>query len=67
MKHNMKNFCEVEQCPNEPIMPDVDEKTKGLLVLSGTWEDDRPVEAIIQDIYERRTVGKLNSLNRNQQ
>jgi len=29
--------------------------TKGLLELSGTWEDDRPVEEIIKDIYDNRT------------
>ena len=43
---------------DEPATTDVDEDTKGLLALSGTWEDDRPVEAIVQDIYESRTTGK---------
>jgi hypothetical protein len=35
-----------------------DEDTEGLLALSGTWEDDHPVEAIIREIYESRTIGK---------
>lgn len=43
---------------DEPVIPDIDEDTEGLLALSGTWEDDRPVETIIQDIYESRTTGK---------
>ncbi len=43
---------------DEPVTSDIDEDTKGLLALSGTWEDDRPVEAIVQDIYESRTTGK---------
>jgi hypothetical protein len=36
----------------------LDEKTARLLALSGTWEDTRTVEEIIQDIYESRTIGK---------
>lgn len=43
---------------DEPLNPEVDEDTEGLLALSGTWEDDRPVEAIVRDIYESRTTGK---------
>ncbi len=43
---------------DEPVMPEVDESTEGLLALSGTWEDERPLEAIIRDIYESRTTGK---------
>ena len=31
------------------------EKETGLLGLSGTWEDDRPVEEIIKEIYDSRT------------
>jgi len=42
---------------DEPVTPEVDADTEGLLALSGTWEDDRPVEAIIQDIYASRTTG----------
>ena len=40
------------------ISSDGDEDTEGLLALSGTWKDERPVEAIIQEIYESRTVDK---------
>lgn len=36
----------------------VDEKTRAFLAFSGTWEDDRPVEEIIRDIYESRTLGR---------
>ncbi len=43
---------------DEPVSSEVDKDTEGLLALSGTWEDDRPVETIIQDIYESRTAGK---------
>jgi hypothetical protein len=43
---------------DEPVTPEIDEDTEGLLALSGTWEDDRPVEAIVRDIYESRTTGK---------
>jgi hypothetical protein len=32
-----------------------DQKTGELLELCGTWEDDRPVEEIIKDIYDSRT------------
>ncbi len=39
---------------DEPVIPEVDEDTEGLLALSGTWEDERPVEAIIRNIYENR-------------
>ncbi|MBD3307634.1 hypothetical protein GF339_14440 [candidate division KSB3 bacterium] len=42
---------------DEPLPQEVDEDTEGLLALSGTWEDARPVEAIVQDIYESRTTG----------
>ncbi|MCP4371877.1 MAG: hypothetical protein GY797_27735, partial [Deltaproteobacteria bacterium] len=28
---------------DEPVIPEVDEDTEGLLALSGTWEDERPV------------------------
>lgn len=37
---------------------DVDEQTKAFLAFSGTWEDERPVEEIIRDIYESRTLGR---------
>lgn len=43
---------------DEPVTPTIDEDTEGLLALSGTWEDERPVEAIIREIYESRTTGK---------
>ena len=43
---------------DEAVTNAVDDDTEGLLALSGTWEDVRPVEAIIQDIYESRTTGK---------
>jgi hypothetical protein len=43
---------------DEPPISDVDEDTEGLLALSGTWEDERSVETIIQDIYESRTADK---------
>jgi hypothetical protein len=33
----------------------IDNKTRDLLELSGTWEDDRPVEDIIKEIYDSRT------------
>ncbi len=41
---------------DESPISDVDEDTEGLLALSGTWEDERSVETIIQDIYESRTA-----------
>lgn len=31
-------------------------KTKELLALSGTWKDNRPIEEMIREIYEGRTV-----------
>jgi hypothetical protein len=34
----------------------VDDKTTGLLQLSGTWEDDRSADEIIKDIYDNRTT-----------
>ncbi len=40
---------------DEPVIPEVDEDTEGLLALSGTWEDERQLEAIIRNIYENRT------------
>ncbi len=43
---------------DEPVAPELDDDTEGLLALSGTWEDERPVETIVRDIYERRTNGK---------
>lgn len=43
---------------DESNISDVDEDTEGLLALSGTWEDERPVETIIQDIYESQTANK---------
>ena len=33
----------------------IDNKTKELLELSGTWEDDRTAEEIIKEIYDSRT------------
>ena len=33
----------------------IDDKTQGLLELSGSWEDDRSAEEIIKDIYDSRT------------
>jgi hypothetical protein len=36
----------------------IDDKTKDLLELSGTWEDNRPVEEIIRDIYDNRTISQ---------
>jgi hypothetical protein len=35
-----------------------DDKKTGLLELSGTWEDDRPVEEIIKEIYDSRTSNR---------
>lgn len=43
---------------DEPLTPEVDTDTEGLLALSGTWEDDRPVETIIQNIHDSRINGK---------
>ena len=36
----------------------VDDKTRDLLELSGTWEDDRSVEEIIKEIYDGRTTSQ---------
>lgn len=33
----------------------IDNKTKELLELSGTWEDNRTAEEIIKEIYDSRT------------
>lgn len=43
---------------DEDVTPDVDVDTEEFLALCGTWEDNRPVEEIIKDIYESRTTGK---------
>jgi len=48
---------EVVECIQEQT-EDVDEQTKAFLAFSGTWEDERPVEEIIRDIYESRTLGR---------
>jgi len=40
-----------KQIPGQSI----DNKTKELLELSGTWEDDRTPEEIIKEIYDCRT------------
>ncbi len=42
---------------DEPVSLDVDDATSGLLALSGTWEDERPADAIIREIYDSRTIG----------
>jgi hypothetical protein len=34
---------------------DMSDRTKGLLELSGTWEDNRSAEEIIKEIYDSRT------------
>jgi hypothetical protein len=36
-------------------------QTAALLATFGTWEDDRPVETIINDIYSSRTVRSLDA------
>ena len=36
----------------------IDDKTKELLELSGTWEDDRSVEEFINEIYDSRTASQ---------
>jgi hypothetical protein len=36
----------------------IDNKTKELLELSGTWEDDRTAEEIIKEIYDSRTSSR---------
>ena len=41
----------------EVIITFMDKKT-GLLELSGTWEDDRPVEEIIKEINDSRTSNR---------
>lgn len=43
---------------DEPLREEFDNDTEGLLALSGTWNDERPVDEIVQDIYESRTTGK---------
>ncbi|GAK50540.1 hypothetical protein U14_01771 [Candidatus Moduliflexus flocculans] len=35
---------------------DISAQTHDFLAFSGTWEDTRPVEDIISDIYESRTI-----------
>lgn len=41
-----------EQMPEANISA----QTQNFLAFSGTWEDTRPVEDIIRDIYESRTI-----------
>lgn len=36
-------------------------QTDTLLATFGTWEDDRPVEAIIEEIYSTRTLNSLEA------
>jgi hypothetical protein len=36
-------------------------QTDTLLATFGTWEDDRPVEAIIDEIYSTRTLNSLEA------
>ncbi|UCH94164.1 MAG: hypothetical protein JSV88_28375, partial [Candidatus Aminicenantes bacterium] len=36
----------------------IDDKTRDLLELSGTWEDERSVEEIIKEIYDSRTTSQ---------
>ncbi len=43
-----------QKTTNQPI----DDRTKNLLELSGTWEDDRPAEEIIKEIYDNRTTSQ---------
>ena len=43
---------------DEETTSDVDADLEEFLALCGTWEDDRPVEDIVKDIYESRTIGK---------
>jgi len=49
---------DVEQNASQKPLEVIDEKTKEFLAFSGTWEDERPVEEIIRDIYESRTLGR---------
>jgi len=35
-----------------------EDKTKELLELSSTWEDERPVEEVIKEIYNSRTSNR---------
>ncbi len=42
---------------DEPVISERDEKTAGLLALSGTWEDDRPLETIVRESDDRRIIG----------
>lgn len=37
---------------------DMYDRTKGLLELSGTWEDNRSAEEIIKEIYDSRTASQ---------
>ncbi|MEW5766801.1 MAG: hypothetical protein AB1797_04130 [bacterium] len=41
-----------DKLPQKPVT----DKTKRLLALSGTWEDDRSIDEMIEEIYESRTV-----------
>jgi hypothetical protein len=36
-------------------------QTDTLLATFGTWEDDRPVETIIEEIYSTRTLNSLEA------
>jgi hypothetical protein len=37
----------------------IDNKTRDLLELSSTWEDNRSVEEIIKEIYDSRVYRKI--------
>jgi uncharacterized protein with ParB-like and HNH nuclease domain len=39
-----------------------DDKTRDLLELSGTWEDNRSVEEIIKEIYNSRTASEKGAV-----
>ncbi|MDI6791453.1 MAG: hypothetical protein QME81_01105 [bacterium] len=41
-----------DRLPQKPVT----DKTKELLALSGTWNDDRSVDEMIKEIYESRTI-----------
>jgi len=43
---------------DEEATSNADADLEEFLALCGTWEDDRPVEEIVKDIYESRTIGK---------
>lgn len=52
---------ELQQLQSNLPHPSQSAQTDTLLATFGTWEDDRPVDAIIDEIYATRTLNSLEA------